>query len=109
MRHADTLTGVLRALPADVDLADASLTARTSVADLGRYASETGIGLALLSKVLHRKRQGLVPMAKRAVIQRYAPITGTRGSAAWTELVRVLAQELSRRRTAARFPRWRRT
>lgn len=53
-------------------------------------------GLALLTKVLHRKRPDLVPLIDRATLDWYRPITGhRRGDEAWPGLLRGLRDDLS--------------
>lgn len=52
-------------------------------------------GLALLSKVLHRKRPALVPLVDRHVLDWYRPRTGERSAtAAWRPLLRLLRDDL---------------
>lgn len=62
--------------------------------------AETGVELSLLSKVLHRKRPGLVPMLDRRLVDWYRLKLTHRGAAAWPELVRCLAVDLAINRPA---------
>lgn len=52
-------------------------------------------GLALLTKVLHRKRPDLVPLVDRATLDWYRPITGQPADEAWPGLLRGLRDDLS--------------
>ena len=56
--------------------------------------SNNGVGMSLLSKVLHRKRPGLVPLLDRAISDRYRFVTGRKGVAAWPPLVHALRSDL---------------
>jgi len=80
----DWLAGV-----ADVDLANA---ADDEIAVLRLLPSLTGglVSLSLLTKVLHRKRPGLIPLCDRAVLDWYRPMTGARGERAWPALIDAL-------------------
>ena len=52
--------------------------------------------IALLSKVLHRKRPRLIPLIDRHIIDRYRPITGQRTPAsAWQPLLDALRADLT--------------
>lgn len=88
--HLSDLNGWLADTP-DVDLAHAD----PSVLDeLPRFAA-TGIELSLLTKVMHRKRPGLVPMLDRASLDWYRFKLHAKGAAAWPEYVRLLARDLA--------------
>ncbi len=88
-RLEDWLAGV-----ADVDLADA---ADDEITALRLLPAQTGglVSLSLLTKVLHRKRPGLIPLCDRAVLDWYRPMTGTRGEKAWPALVDALHADLT--------------
>ncbi len=79
---------------ADVDLADAD---SAEIAALRLLPAQTGglVSLSLLTKVLHRKRPGLIPLCDRAVLDWYRPITRTRGERAWPALVDALHVDLT--------------
>ncbi len=89
----------LAGLP-DVDLANA---ADDEVAGLRLLPALTGglVSLSLLTKVLHRKRPGLIPLCDRAILDWYRPITGARGEKAWPALVDALQADLADQENAA--------
>lgn len=89
LRLEDWLAG----LP-DVDLADA---AEADVAGLRVLPTLTGglVSLSLLTKVLHRKRPGLIPLCDRSVLDWYRPVTGARGEKAWPALLDALHADLA--------------
>jgi len=87
--HREALDSLLSQLP-DIDLADADLALLNGLPAL----AARGIELSLLSKVLHRKRPGLIPMLDRALTSWYRQRLSSRGATAWPELVGVLAEDL---------------
>jgi hypothetical protein len=90
--RADVFETWLTTLPGDVDLADADEPTVAHVASLPDLTDE--VGLALLSKVAHRKRPRLVPLFDRAISDWYRPVTGIRGVAGWRSLVDAVRQDL---------------
>lgn len=84
-------------------LADIPRDASIGAADarvLWRLEQLTGWGespaLALLTKVLHRKRPGLVPLVDRGTMDRYRSVIGhRRANEAWPALLRALRDDLS--------------
>lgn len=78
----------LAGLP-DVDVADAT---DDDIVGLRLLPGLTGgsVSLSLLTKVMHRKRPGLIPLFDRAILDWYRPITGARGEKAWPALVDAL-------------------
>jgi hypothetical protein len=80
-------------LPRDVDLADAD----KEILDHLIRLPEIGDGewLSVLSKVAHHKRPRLVPLFDRAIVDRYRPMTGLRGIAAWPALARAMQADLA--------------
>jgi hypothetical protein len=83
----------LAALPRDVDLADVDEPTLRTLAELPSISG--GIGLAVVSKVTHRKRPRLIPLFDRALVDRYRQVTGLRGEAAWSALLNALRLDLS--------------
>lgn len=54
----------------------------------------SGASVALVSKVLHRKRPDVIPLIDRHVIDWYRPVTGKRAAAeAWAPLVRSMRED----------------
>ncbi|MGI8867296.1 MAG: DUF6308 family protein [Mycobacteriales bacterium] len=94
-QQTDRLADQLRTLSSELDLATATPAVLDAVASLGELATDSGIGLALLTKVFHRKRPRLVPIAERAFSELYAGRIGAQGVAAWPRLVRALSKDLS--------------
>jgi len=91
-RHAADIDGALAGLP-NIDLADADEPTLERVDVLAALAEP--VGLSLLSKVVHPKRPALIPILDRAITDWYRPVTGQRGAAAWSSLVRALAADLA--------------
>lgn len=91
---AELLAGWLGAVPTDVALAQAD----DGVVDhLGHLADAPGPGVALLSKVLHRKRPHLLPLVDRHILDWYRPMTGQRAAGtAWRPLIEALRNDLGR-------------
>ncbi|HXH57648.1 DUF6308 family protein [Iamia sp.] len=57
---------------------------------------EAAPGLALLTKVLHRKRPNLIPLIDRATIDWYRPVTAERrAERAWPALMRAIGEDLA--------------
>jgi len=83
----------LTPLPRDVDLADTDEAILAHLAGLSGLAD--GKWLSILSKVAHRKRPRLVPLFDRAIVDKYRPVTGVRGIAAWPALVRAMHSDLA--------------
>lgn len=83
------LQGLLHELPA-VDLAEAD----PRLLDALPAIAGEDVDLSLLSKVLHRKRPGLIPMLDRSLVGWYRLRLKERGAAAWPELVRSLGEDL---------------
>lgn len=53
------------------------------------------VPLTLLTKVLHRKRPGFIPLLDRHVVDWYRPVTGERRPiAAWPKLIRAIHNDL---------------
>ena len=64
------------------------------VGELARLAD--GVQLTLLSKVLHRKRPGVVPLLDRHIVDRYRPVTGERRPIeAWPGVLRGIRDDLA--------------
>lgn len=95
VRRGELLTRLLHQLPIDRDLADAGPEVLATIADVGPLTSDSAVGLALLTKVLHRKRPRLVPMAERALFEWYAGQTKSRGVRAWSNIIQALSSDLS--------------
>lgn len=87
------LASWLRRMPEDVDLGMADAATADELRELPELAR--GVGLSLLSKVLHRKRPRLMPMLDRDIVDWYRPVTGLRGVAAWAALVDALRSDLA--------------
>lgn len=99
--HRDELNNWLSRFPHDLTLREANGADIAALATLPTLFS--GASLSLVSKVLHRKRPGLIPMIDREIIDRYRPLTGHRRSVdAWSPLLRHLGDDLraNRERTA---------
>lgn len=88
-----TLVSWLEVVPDDVSLAAADEATLARLREIPGMAR--GVGLSLLSKVLHRKRPKLVPMLDRDIVDWYRPVTGLRGAAAWPALVDALGADLA--------------
>jgi hypothetical protein len=93
VQRATKLEGWLRDAPVSVALEDADPGLVGHVVSLAALAD--GVGLSLLSKVVHRKRPSLVPMLDRDIVDWYRPLTGLRGAAAWPALVEALRSDLA--------------
>lgn len=79
-------------MPNDATLAQAD---DDLVDHLGRLADIPGPGMALLSKVLHRKRPHLIPLVDRHILDWYRPVTGQRtAGAGWRPLIEALRHDL---------------
>lgn len=89
--YSHALGTFLRATP-NLDLIDADPAILDSIPVL----AGGGVELSLLTKVLHRKRPGLIPMLDRRLLDWYRVHLTTRGAAAWPQLVRALALDLAR-------------
>lgn len=84
------LGDLLRSVP-DADLAETD----PSLLDALPRIAAGGIELSLLTKVLHRKRPGLIPLLDRSLLDWYRLRLTSRTAAAWPELVRELAVDLA--------------
>ena len=89
---AEMLTGWLSTVSQHTDLATADPNLIDVVCEMPRLAD--GVTLSLLSKVLHRKRPGLVPMFDRALQEQYRVPGGPRGVAMWHDLVTAIRSDL---------------
>jgi len=93
LRRRVNLGAWLASVPLSVGLADATSELVAQVVGLAGLAD--GVGLSLLSKVIHRKRPALVPMLDRDIVDWYRPVTGLRGAAAWPSLVEAVRSDLA--------------
>ena len=82
----------------DIHLANASID-EVALLDELRSIADTGVTLSLLSKVLHRKRPGIIPILDRAPLDWYRRQLDGRGAAAWPQYIRLLAGDLQRNAT----------
>jgi hypothetical protein len=90
-RHS--LSGWLEQLDPTFRIDTAPPDVLAHLATVCRFEQE--IGLALLSKVLHRKRSALIPLIDRHVLDWYRPVTGERSAArAWPALVSAMASDV---------------
>lgn len=87
--HREGLRRFLKSAPHS-DLADTD----PSLLDELPVLAAADVELSLLTKVLHRKRPGLIPLLDRSLLDWYRFRLGRRGAAAWSELVRALAEDL---------------
>ena len=83
----------LRQYPVGVPLAEASPRDLTFLRGLPQLVD--GIGLSLLTKVLHRKRPEFVPIFDKRIVDAYRPLTGLRGVEAWPALVDAMREDLA--------------
>lgn len=90
VEHRRDLQSFLYSAPKS-DLADIDPT----VLDELPKIAHRGVELSLLTKVLHRKRPGLIPLLDRSVLDWYRAELTTRRADAWPELVRSLARDLA--------------
>lgn len=82
-------------LPADLELVSADDAVFEHLERLADWPEAPT--LALFSKVLHRKRPGLIPLVDRHVVDWYRPVTGERSAPrAWPGLLRAMRQDLTR-------------
>lgn len=97
-----SLASLLEQIDPDLSLSGASpeqLDLLEGLPDLARLSTPSapdGIGISLLSKVLHRKRPALIPLFDRSVTERYRLVTGRKGETAWAPLVHALRADLLR-------------
>lgn len=93
-RNSDAISTWLSESPAGVALAFADDEVVRAVKGLpGRFP---GVSVVLLTKVLHRLRPALIPLAERPIVDWYRPVTGIRAiSAAWPSLIDALRSDLS--------------
>jgi hypothetical protein len=88
------LDSYLRELPADEALNDAAQDTLAVLDELPTRFPQ--IGLALLSKVLHRKRPHLIPLVDHEIADHYRMVTGERSAVtAWPKLLRSVQADLS--------------
>lgn len=92
--RAGDLDEWLGSVPPDASLAHAG---DDLVRRVQQLAQVEGVGLGILSKVLHAKRPALVPMVDRPLLDRYRPVTGERrAEVAWLHLVEAVRSDLRR-------------
>lgn len=85
--HRAELEAWLAPVPHDARLYCADDGLLDHLDELLGWADEVTLGL--LTKVLHRKRPGLIPLVDRVVLDWYRPVTGERtAKAAWPKLLR---------------------
>ncbi len=95
---AKEVADVLAALPRSASLTEANQLELGVLENLPALAAHRtgqapgGVGLSLLSKVLHRKRPRLIPLIDRAITERYRHVTGRKGVSAWPSLVHALSR-----------------
>lgn len=87
-RNRGRLSDFLATLP-DADLATSDPALLDPMMELA-----DGVELSLLSKVLHRKRPGLIPMLDRRLTDWYRFVISGRGTQSWPSLVRALHDDL---------------
>jgi len=91
--QTDRLEEWLAPLPHDLVLRDADDAVLDHLDQVCAWLDAPPV--TLLSKVLHRKRPGLVPIVDRHVLDWYRPVTGERSAAAaWSALLRALKVDL---------------
>jgi len=96
VEHRAEVEEWLQACPGDVALAEAT---DAQLEHLEKLATFDGVSLALLTKVLHRKRHHLIPLVDRRIIDWYRPITGERNAeSAWPRLLLALRADLQANR-----------
>ena len=88
----DSLVDIPAHLPDGVDLGEEH--DRASVVAMIPRLTDSRANLALVSKVLHRKRPRLIPLFDRALVDWYRPVTGVRGESAWEPLLGALRADL---------------
>jgi hypothetical protein len=89
----DRIGSWLEDVPVDVPLHLLDDTALRCVTGLATW---DGVGLSLLTKVLHRKRPAAVPLVERHVIDLYRPVTGERSViAAYPAIVHAVRSDLA--------------
>ena len=94
VEQADRLAHWLSRIPREVDLADADDELLDRLGEVSAW--DEPVGLALRTKVLHRKRPRLLPLFDRAVVDWYRPVTGQRAAAtAWAPLLVALREDLA--------------
>ena len=87
------LRNALAEFPDDLDLADSPGVITQALQQLP--ATLPGIDLALLSKVLHRKRPRLIPMLERSLLNQYRDQLSGRGAQTWPDLVLAMQVDLA--------------
>ena len=93
--QAQSLNDWVGQLPCGVGLDQADEVMLSALAGLADWQDSPG--LALLTKVLARKRPALIPLVDRALLDWYRPVTGERSAAAaWPALLQALRADLSR-------------
>lgn len=89
----DRISSWLEQAPVDVPLHLLDDNALRCVTELATW---DGVGLSLLTKVLHRKRPAAVPLIDRHVIDLYRPVTGERSVvAAYPAIVHAVRSDLA--------------
>ena len=92
--QADRVAELLSSLPRDLVLRDANDEQLDHLGELAGW--EDAPPLSLVSKVLHRKRPGLIPLVDRELLDWYRPITGERSAVgAWPGLLVALRSDLA--------------
>lgn len=80
-------------LPADVGLGGCDGSTAGHVAQLASW--DVPVSLALLTKVLHRKRPSLIPLLDRHIVDWFRPVTGERNAAAaWPGILRAIRDDM---------------
>jgi len=102
VEQRDPLTTWLRGVE-DKDLSDADCDAMCRLDEVQSLIAPGKTELALLSKVLHRKRPRLVPMFDRRIVDWYRPVLGVAGGKAWPLLTRRLRTDLASQRNIGGF------
>ena len=91
--HANDLGAWITGFPPDGLLRDSDDETLARLAALAGWVDAPS--LSLLTKVLHRKRPGLIPLVDREVLDFYRPVTEERNArAAWPALLSALRQDL---------------
>jgi hypothetical protein len=93
VEQASDLSAWLATVDPDQRLWDGDAQTLQQLDDLVGFADQ--VPLTLLTKVLHRKRPGLIPLLDRHVVDWYRPVTGERRPiAAWPKLIRAIRNDL---------------
>ena len=88
-----SITSWLADLPTDRGIGGCDGSVVAHVAQLATW--DVPVSLALLTKVLHRKRPSLIPLLDRHVIDWFRPLTGERNAtAAWPGVLRAIRDDM---------------